>query len=713
MPLAVTAGLVDGDLQISLNAANDKAFLLRSGADYLVSGTGLKNAVVIGVSAVQRSIVVQDTAAVSGQVFTIKSGGTIASPLRVAAGVESTTVAGVIATATAGDIVIQSPRVTLAASVSTAVSGHDIAFGGAVTLARHVTLDAGAGDISFAGTVNGGFRLVANATGTTSFRGVVGGTKPLVSLTTDAGGSTSLAASVATAGGQGQCYADDVVLAGTVTIKARAGSVQFLGRVDSSADAAAGLVVMSSTTTTFGGPVGGIRPVASLSTDRGGTTVIGGGTMTTAAGGFQLFNDAVRITRHTVLDAVDGPIRFARTVDGSAVDPPGMVVGLSASPGNGQVSLTWSAPAFTGGGTSLTTVTTNLTTYAGAVGGRTPLGGVSRERAVFGGFVRTVAILDYVVQYSLDGGAWRTIADGRTTTTSATVTGLQTGRNYAFRVWAVNNAGDGTAAATTVTWPTAISFSFVFGSGSQYWSATARQALESAAATLASALVVSSPVNIVFQVTARNSPSSSVLASAGSDTVSAGAGFFRTVAQHKLIAGVDANGAQPDGAIEWNFGHSWAYGDAVSGSQYDFRATAMHELLHAFGFLSYVDAAGTNTGTTWTSFDRFVTSSTGTAAINPGTFRWNAALDTNLTGGNGGLYFAGTHAVAAYGGPVPLYTPNPWESGSSMSHLDDATFTGASEKLMNATVDTGPGVRVISPVELAILRDLGYTVATG
>ena len=30
--------------------------------------------------------------------------------------------------------------------------------------------------------------------------------------------------------------------------------------------------------------------------------------------------------------------------------------------------------------------------------------------------------------------------------------------------------------------------------------------------------------------------------------------------------------------------------------------------------------------------------------------------------------------------------------------------------LMNAVTDTGPGVRVLSPVELAILRDLGYTV---
>ena len=89
---------------------------------------------------------------------------------------------------------------------------------------------------------------------------------------------------------------------------------------------------------------------------------------------------------------------------------------------------------------------------------------------------------------------------------------------------------------------------------------------------------------------------------------------------------------------------------------------------------------------------------------------WNTAYNTNLTGGNGGLYFNGAHAVTVYGGPVPLYTPRPWESGSSMSHLDDSKFTGRNEKLMNAQVSMGQGVRNVSPLELAIMQDLGYTI---
>lgn len=712
-PLAVTAGLIGTDLQISLGAAHDRAVLARSGGDYLVSGTGLESPVVVDMAAVQGRILVQDAAGAAGQSFGIAGRGTITNPLRVEAAVEETTVSAAIVTAVAGDVSIDSPRIALAGSISTTATSAAVSLAGAVTLRGRVTIDAGSGDVTFATTVDGPHRFVVNSAGTTVFGGAVGGTKPLASLATDAGGTTSLGASVTTSGGQGQSYGDDVVLAADVTIAARAGRVQFGGRIDSPATAARGLIVRTAATTTFGGAVGSARPLALLVTRGGGATVIAGGVVTTAAGGRQTYGAAVRLTRNTVLDAADGPIRFAGPVDGVAADRPGAVADLVATPGSGEVSLSWSPPAFLGGGVSLSTVTTDLTTYARAVGGRRPLESVSRERAVFAGLVRTTAISDYVIRYSVDGGGtWRTFADGRSNSPSVTVTGLRNDQDHVFRVSAVNAVGEGAAATVAVDRPGGISFSFNYGTGSQYWSSAARQALESAAAALAATVAVDAPVNLVFTVTAQNSPSSDMLASAGSDTVSSGPGFFATVVQNKLLTGVDANGARADGEITWNFAHDWAFGDAVGGGQYDFRSTALHELLHAFGFLSYVDAAGTNTGTTWTTFDRFIVTAAGTTVIDPHTYRWNTTYNANLTGGAGGLCFGGTHAVAVYGGPVPLYTPDPWESGSSVSHLDDATFTGADQKLMNAMADTGPGVRMVGPLELAILQDLGYTLTT-
>ena len=255
-----------------------------------------------------------------------------------------------------------------------------------------------------------------------------------------------------------------------------------------------------------------------------------------------------------------------------------------------------------------------------------------------------------------------------------------------------------------------LQFQFVYGSGSQLWSTAAKRSLASAAAALASYIVVDSPVVITFDVTGEFNPLSSTLATAGSDFTTAGPGFLPTVVQHKILTGVDSNGSTADGEINWNFAQNWATGDSVVYGQYDLESVAMHELTHTLGFLSYTDQPGSNTGTTWTVFDSFLVNSDGTKVIGSD-YIWRNAYTPNLTGGNGGLYVGGADAVAAYGGLVPIYTPGSWESGSSVSHLNDRVFGGANRKLMNAQVFSGLGIRVLSPVELAILADLGYTIA--
>lgn len=87
---------------------------------------------------------------------------------------------------------------------------------------------------------------------------------------------------------------------------------------------------------------------------------------------------------------------------------------LTATPGNAQASLSWSAPT---------------------VLAQTP-------------------ITDYIVQYSANSGSsWTTFSDGTSTSTSATVTGLTNSTAYVFRVAAANGAGTGayTAASASVT----------------------------------------------------------------------------------------------------------------------------------------------------------------------------------------------------------------------------------------------------------------------
>lgn len=257
-----------------------------------------------------------------------------------------------------------------------------------------------------------------------------------------------------------------------------------------------------------------------------------------------------------------------------------------------------------------------------------------------------------------------------------------------------------------------LKFQFVYGAGSQYWTPEARSSLDTAAKLLAQYFTVSSPVTITYSVTGEKKPLSGTLASAGSDFIDSGDGFLQTVVQAKIQTGIDSNGASPDGEITWNFGPNWGYGNSVGNTDYDFESTAMHELTHTLGFLSYVYRPGNNGGKTWTVYDRYLVNADGVAAIS-GDYSWKDSFNPNLTGGNGGLFFGGPNAEAAYNGPVPLYTPSPWSSGSSVSHLDDPVFSGSNEKLMNAVSGSGYGVRRLSPVELGILADIGYQVTPG
>ena len=96
-------------------------------------------------------------------------------------------------------------------------------------------------------------------------------------------------------------------------------------------------------------------------------------------------------------------------------DPP---TAVSAIAGNAQVFLSWNPPAFNGGS----------------------------------------GIINYVVQYELTiGGTWSTFAQGTSTATSTTVTGLTNGTSYNFEISAVNAVGQGSpsniVSATPITIP--------------------------------------------------------------------------------------------------------------------------------------------------------------------------------------------------------------------------------------------------------------------
>lgn len=267
----------------------------------------------------------------------------------------------------------------------------------------------------------------------------------------------------------------------------------------------------------------------------------------------------------------------------------------------------------------------------------------------------------------------------------------------------------------------AVQFSFTYndvvnGTGAGFddpvLGATRRAALTDAAGRLAG--YFSAYTATIELTVSSESVNSGNLASAGSP-IWAVEGFQRTFVQEEILGGGDQNGATADGGLNYNFHHNWSYTDTVvGGSQYDFKAVTMHELMHTLGFFSYIDSEGrgaldrlSGQQDVWSSFDQFVTDSVGNNLVT-GDFRYDTGVGTAPLTGNPGVYFDGPNAVAAYGGRVPLYSPTTFLAGSSVSHTDDTTFTGVNRQMMNATVATGLAPRTLSAVELGILQDLGY-----
>lgn len=246
----------------------------------------------------------------------------------------------------------------------------------------------------------------------------------------------------------------------------------------------------------------------------------------------------------------------------------------------------------------------------------------------------------------------------------------------------------------------AITFAFTYAGLVDEWTPDRKAAFQRAADYIAGYFVVRTPMVLRYELTGINDPDYHVTADTGVEFTDP-PGFLESVIQKQVITGIDDMLGATQGFINWNFTYKWATGDVVADDELDFQNTARHELLHSFGIYSLT---GSDIGY-WSTYDSFLTTADGTSLFGPdGKLRPDAKA--YLDGLNGGVYFGGAHAVAAYGKPIPL------SKLGSPSHLDRFVFAGDDYKLMN---DKSPGtgwhnVRFISPIEFGILQDIGYTL---
>ena len=182
------------------------------------------------------------------------------------------------------------------------------------------------------------------------------------------------------------------------------------------------------------------------------------------------------------------------------------------------------------------------------------------------------------------------------------------------------------------------------------------------------------------------------------------------------LAGFDNSPGEPDITAEFNSTFNWYFGTDgnTPGGQYDFVTIVLHELGHGLGVsgfgwvesgLGYVLANGDPS-----IYDTFVENGSGVSieAYTEG----STTLATQLQSNN--LFWNGALAMANNGGVEPkIYAPNPWEGGSSYSHIDEDTYpAGNANSLMTPFVGAAEANHNPGPIIIGLLGDIGWETTT-
>jgi hypothetical protein len=186
---------------------------------------------------------------------------------------------------------------------------------------------------------------------------------------------------------------------------------------------------------------------------------------------------------------------------------------------------------------------------------------------------------------------------------------------------------------------------------------------------------------------------------------------YYPIALAEKIAGEQLNNDEDgDLTLRINSTVNWYYGtDGKPGSDsYDLVTVALHEICHGLGFFDSMNVEGNagyyGMGAIPMIYDKFVTDNLGQKLTDTLKYLNNSsALYSRLV--NGPLYFNGP--VSGTGNK--LYTPSTFDTGSSISHLDESTYYYKSENaLMTPYIDRGEAIHNPGPLVRKILGDIGW-----
>ena len=223
-----------------------------------------------------------------------------------------------------------------------------------------------------------------------------------------------------------------------------------------------------------------------------------------------------------------------------------------------------------------------------------------------------------------------------------------------------------------------------------------------------------SKVTITIDATWSNSQSVAVLGSARPGGYFAGfsgapdSSLWYPSALANALAGKDLDIRNSEMVINVNARAAWnRRGDgAPTTREYDLQSVFLHEMAHGLGFLSndiYDPILGFGSIEQPTPYDAFAQTEDGRrlADLPSPSLELGRALRSPLL-------WSGAKGIAANNGVKPLlYSPETYQDGSSISHLDEKTFSNSGlDAVMTPELDAGEIFHDPGPLLLAMMEDM-------
>ena len=221
------------------------------------------------------------------------------------------------------------------------------------------------------------------------------------------------------------------------------------------------------------------------------------------------------------------------------------------------------------------------------------------------------------------------------------------------------------------------------------------------------------PINIDATWTRMTSPE--ILGTARPDQFHSGftnapdLSLWYATAMANAISGRDLNGRNPELIIQVNSTANWYQGGptgTITTREYDLQSVFLHEMAHGLGFLAndeYDAFTGIGRIDQPTPFEAYalVEDKRRLADLPSPSIELGTALTSKLV-------WSGPLGVAANNGVMPLlFTPSRYLDGSSISHLDDATFSKTGpNSVMTPSLEGGEIFHEPGPLLLAMMKDM-------